>query len=543
MIDRRRFMLSATAALGVMPTQAFAQRKPGPRPNPFLSAPLYGITHFNSAQTDTIPFRVRRGTFRVDPARQPRSPGGPVNIMCLAATDPDHMWAISTDRVAYIDASSGGWKVLATTGLPGTKRVDGETLAKLAEAGSKSISEVEALCKSVFGDQPAAVLTNGLYSLADSDNVAYANVGSIIHAFGLKDSRDASKGIEVKRSLDARNVFQPVSLLGAPPAVRVVGLGMTYDGHLIIGSLNGIAIVDRKFSKPPVVHTIEENQFVSNSFSVDEKNGIYLASGSTTPRGDGLMRKLVWTGSTISTAEADGAWSAPYDGGDWPPAIKAGTGTGSTPTLMGFGNDSDRFVVITDGSNRMKIVAFWRDKIPTDFKQQPGTKSRRIADQMPITAGLPKETLWIQSEQSVVVNGFGAFVVNNVIERGHPDKLVDVLSVGPLIEPPRGMERVEWDRFKRKWQSVWTRGDVVSTSMVPIASAPSAMVLVNGYTKKDGWEVTGMDWQTGKTVHRTIFGFSGYGNGAYALIQFAANGDLLFNSVVGPMRLRRVAAR
>ena len=84
-------------------------------------------------------------------------------------------------------------------------------------------------------------------------------------------------------------------------------------------------------------------------------------------------------------------------------------------------------------------------------------------------------------------------VVNNVIESGHPDKLVDVLSVGPLIEPPRGMERVEWDRVKRKWQSVWTRGDVVSTSMVPIASAPSAMVLVNGYTKKDGWEVTGLN--------------------------------------------------
>ena len=37
--------------------------------------------------------------------------------------------------------------------------------------------------------------------------------------------------------------------------------------------------------------------------------------------------------------------------------------TGATPTLMGFGNDEDKLVVITDGAKRMKLVAFWRDAI------------------------------------------------------------------------------------------------------------------------------------------------------------------------------------
>ena len=50
------------------------------------------------------------------------------------------------------------------------------------------------------------------------------------------------------------------------------------------------------------------------------------------------------------------------------PSIKMGYGTGSTPTLMGFGDDEDKLVVITDGAKRMKIVAFWRDNIPSDAK-------------------------------------------------------------------------------------------------------------------------------------------------------------------------------
>lgn len=39
-------------------------------------------------------------------------------------------------------------------------------------------------------------------------------------------------------------------------------------------------------------------------------------------------------------------------------------------------------------------------------------------------------------------------------------------------------------------------------------------------------------------VHRTIFGQSNLGNGAYALIEGLPNGDLLFNSVGGPFRAK-----
>ena len=217
--------------------------------------------------------------------------------------------------------------------------------------------------------------------------------------------------------------------------------------------------------------------------------------------------------------------------------MKFGRGTGSTPTLMGFGDDPDKLVVITDGADRMKVVAFWREGIPSDFQQQPGTKSRRIAGQIEITCGLSPKPEFIQSEQSVVVNGYGAFVVNNIRTKGHKDKLVDVLAGGPVFDPPVGVERVEWDPSSKSGDRCG-RATTWCDQHGAGHESPSGIVLVNGYTKQDGWELTGMDWNTGETVHRTIFGQDNLGNGAYAIIHFLADGDLLFNSVGGAARVR-----
>lgn len=509
----------------------------GPKPNPFLSAPVYGVTHFNPAQTDTLPYVVPRGEYRVDLSKAAFIPGGPINLMTLAATKPGFMWAISTDRVVYVDARAKGWKAVAELDLPGVKRVPPAQIKALLDPSYKSVGNLETLAKQILGPLPQAVTDSGLYTVVDRDNVAYVNAGTTIVAIGLRDPAKPAAGLEVKRSIDAKEFIPPMELPGFGKSVRLIGMNMTYDGRLIVGSAGAVAVIDRQFKEKASVFTIEAGQLMSNSFSVDDRNGVYIASGSLTPKGDGVMRKLVWTGKKLSDAESDGAWSSPYEGGAWPPAVKAGTGTGSTPTLMGFGRDKDKLVVITDGNDRMKIVAFWRDAIPADFQHKPGLKSRRIAGQVQVTAGQPDSLHWVQSEQSVVVNGYGAFVVNNVTPDGHPDKMVDVLANGPLIKPAQGVERFQWDTVKREWRSVWTRPDAISISMVPVASAPSRMVFVNGYSKADGWEVTGFDWETGKTVHRTIFGQSNYGNGAYAILQFLPDGDLLFDSVGGPFRV------
>ena len=496
-------------------------------PNPFLSAPTYGITHMDPSQSDTFPYKVPSGTFNVDPRTAPRSAGGPINIMTLASTSPDYMWVSSTSGVRYVEVKGEDFRTVAEVSAPGVNTVP---VADLDRVLGERFTDLNQVRQAVEGDWKldSRVLGNGTYSLVSSDNkLYYTTADSRLLVIELVNPKDPTAGLRIANSLDFKEFFAA----GGPVPEATVGLSMTYDGHLVVVTTKGVSVLNRDLSSTPLQVRFARDETVSNSVAVDERGGIYVAS-------DQLMRKLVWTGTKLSDDSADGAWAAPYDTGTQPPSVKFGGGTGSTPTLMGFGDDADKLVVITDGSDQMKLVAFWRDAIPAGAVPVPGAKSPRIADQIPVTAGLSPLPKYIQSEQSVVVNNCGAFVVNNIRPLGDPDRLVDVLAGGPVLDPPRGMQRFEWDPATNHWKSVWARGDVVATSMVPAASSGSNMVMVNGYTKADGWEVTGMDWDTGETVQRVIFGQDNLGNGAYAVIQYAPNGNLLFNGVGGTFRAK-----
>ena len=501
-----------------------------PTPNPYLASEHYSLTHFNSAQTDAFPYAVKGGTFQINPDDCASTWSGPVNLMTLSSTDPDYMWGMCSDRVSYIHIADGTFERVAEIGLPnGIQMNTEENLRKLVDTQYTSTDQLYADAVEILGKYPQMSMSNGNYVICDNENYAYTNARTVICRYKLKEAGNPKAGIILDKQVDmAPYMDNPQTL---------VGMVMTYDGYLVVASGNGIAIIDRTMSMPPVVKLIPDDQVITNSAAVDEHNGIYIASNSRTPGGKGIMHKFVWKNGKLSEDEADGAWTASYDGGPEAPAIKMGYGTGSTPTLMGFGDDEDKLVVITDGAKRMKLVAFWRDDIPEDAVPVDA-ENPRIADQKEISCGLSASTEWIQSEQSVAISGYGAFVVNNVIPNTVPDKIVAVLSIGPLVTPPFGVERLQWDTEKNQWYSVWTRPDVSSISMIPAISTASNMVFVNGYTEADGWEVTGLDWGTCATSHRVIFGQTSRGNGAYAIIQYMENGDLLFNSVGGPFRVK-----
>lgn len=501
-----------------------------PKRNPYLAAEHYSITHFNSAQTDAFPYAVADGTFRVDPMQAEGGWSGPVNLMTLSAAVNGYMWGMSSDRVSYYRTSNGAFTKLGEAGLPsGTMKTD-EQLRILTDK-YENVSDLYNAIVPFLGTNPMFAIASGNYVLCDKDNYAYSNIGTTIARYCLVDPKNPDAGIKLDKQFDVQG-----SVGGAKSLVGVI---MSYDGHLVVAYNKGIAIVDRNLTQVIDSYQLPADQVLSNSISIDEHNGIYLASNSNVENGKGLMQKIILKNGKLSTSEADGAWQSAYDGGPMAPSIKMGYGTGSTPTLMGFGDDEDKLVVITDGAKRMKIVAFWRDNIPSDAKEVVAG-SPRIAGVRPITCGLPESTEWIQSEQSVACAGYGAFVVNNILSGGATtgDKVVDVLAIGPLIETPRGAERLQWNTADNCWETVWTRADISSPSMIPAISTPSEMVFVNGYSQADGWEVTGLDWNTGETRHRVIFGDTSRGNGTYAIIQYLENGDLLFNSVSGPFRVK-----
>ena len=501
-----------------------------PKRNPYLAAEHYSITHFNSAQTDAFPYAVADGTFRVDPMQAEGGWSGPVNLMTLSAAVDGYMWGMSSDRVSYYRTSNGAFTKLGEAGLPsGTMKTD-EQLRILTDK-YENVSDLYNAIVPFLGTNPMFAIASGNYVLCDKDNYAYSNIGTTIARYCLVDPKNPDAGIKLDKQFDVQG-----SVGGAKSLVGVI---MSYDGHLVVAYNKGIAIVDRNLTQVIDSYQLPADQVLSNSISIDEHNGIYLASNSNVENGKGLMQKIILKNGKLSTSEADGAWQSAYDGGPMAPSIKMGYGTGSTPTLMGFGDDEDKLVVITDGAKRMKIVAFWRDNIPSDAKEVV-TGNPRIAGVRPITCGLPESTEWIQSEQSVACAGYGAFVVNNILSGGATtgDKVVDVLAIGPLIETPRGAERLQWNTAENCWETVWTRADISSPSMIPAISTTSEMVFVNGYSQADGWEVTGLDWNTGETRHRVIFGDTSRGNGTYAIIQYLENGDLLFNSVSGPFRVK-----
>ena len=501
-----------------------------PKRNPYLAAEHYSITHFNSAQTDAFPYAVADGTFHVDPMQAEGGWSGPVNLMTLSAAVDGYMWGMSSDRVSYYRTSNGAFTKLGEAGLPsGTMKTD-EQLRILTDK-YENVSDLYNAIVPFLGTNPMFAIASGNYVLCDKDNYAYSNIGTTIARYCLVDPKNPDAGIKLDKQFDVQG-----SVGGAKSLVGVI---MSYDGHLVVAYNKGIAIVDRNLTQVIDSYQLPADQVLSNSISIDEHNGIYLASNSNVENGKGLMQKIILKNGKLSTSEADGAWQSAYDGGPMAPSIKMGYGTGSTPTLMGFGDDEDKLVVITDGAKRMKIVAFWRDNIPSDAKEVVAGNPR-IAGVRPITCGLPESTEWIQSEQSVACAGYGAFVVNNILSGGATtgDKVVDVLAIGPLIETPRGAERLQWNTADNCWETVWTRADISSPSMIPAISTTSEMVFVNGYSQADGWEVTGLDWNTGETRHRVIFGDTSRGNGTYAIIQYLENGDLLFNSVSGPFRVK-----
>jgi hypothetical protein len=140
----------------------------------------------------------------------------------------------------------------------------------------------------------------------------------------------------------------------------------------------------------------------------------------------------------------------------------------TTPSLMGFGNDPDKLVVIADAAESgTNAVAFWRDEIPPDFKQKPGTKSRRIADQARI------EISQLTIEPSPNVLGYEAVFING----SHPKPVKtpgfpNAFNAGVTRPAPLGVEKFEWNPKTRQLEKAWINREVDNSDiMVPVVSA------------------------------------------------------------------------
>ncbi len=511
-----------------------AQHVPNmPTKNPFLAEGPYPTSHDNSGATDSV--------LHAGPTQGRQLTDADVKTVPASFVSNPTVKKIGNDLVVIASGSEGIRKIKATgksfelvsfLPYPNSKfapKATDEALEKaLKEADaayrSKDDAKITALSKQMaeIGFGIEAIANNGVYNFIDKDGFHYAVFGGM----GLIKTTDDNKADSPLRIAAAKDLAKVV-----PPELRkshIVGMGMTYDGHIVAAPHGGVLYLDRDLNLLGTLLLPGED--VENSICIDE-SGIYVVTSRR-------MLKLVWTGSKLSFAEADGGWQSEYNTMSPEKAKAAGAltvsgGSGTTPTLMGFGNDPDKLVLISDADeNGANLVAFWRNEIPADFKQIPGTKSRRIAGQ--IRTEISKVTV----EPSVAVLGYGALLLNGAYPKPEPDIWTNAMTSGVTRPAPFGIIKFTWDPARRVFAKEWINKEIDNTDvMVPVISAASQMVYLA--TKKDGrYAYVGVDWMTGETKAVWLFPdesrkWNAYG-GITALLE---DGDLLMGGGLAIKRL------
>lgn len=486
-----RLSLSLSAAACSFVVAAHAAELP-PR-NPYLADSSYAIGHADAAQSDSVPQPGPRGPTRtLAPAEIDETFTGPGCFGAFTSGPyPDGrrvLWANGLDRIVKLDHQS--FEVLATHPLPGVEPYTGtQAEASIArfEQSNHGLLAIFAAFREMLKFRNLA----GVYTLIDRDGTYFiGDKGGTVAAWGDVDPRDAGSAIEKKREIRL------------PPEVSgpLVGMNLTFDGWLVAATEHGgLVAIRRDFGATAhvrLLHAEEAEQdgatgdgWIRNSLAVDESGGIYVASRDH-------MHKVVWRGERFSTDPADGAWTVPYPNG-------AGRGTGATPSLMGFGAE-DRFVVITDGDAVMNLTLFWRDEIPADWEALPGGLDRRIAGSLPANMG-DRALASIQSEQSVVVAGYGAAVVNNVprnvpwyVPARAEGAVAGLLGSHPDYQP-FGVQKFAWDPAARRLREAWVNREVSSPNAVPIVSTGSGLLYTIG-ARENAWTLEALDWESGASA-------------------------------------------
>ncbi|MBW2648214.1 MAG: hypothetical protein JRC53_00095 [Deltaproteobacteria bacterium] len=359
---------------------------------------------------------------------------------------------------------------------------------------------------------------SGAYTILDKDNIFYVPRFTRLYAYGDITKGDPDSEIEMKRCFEI-----PRDRL-VDEEEMIIGINMSWDGMIAMVTDNGlVCVVSRAFDQA-FYFRFSRDEDISNSIAVDENGGIYVVTSKK-------MYRVQWTGNSLTTSEDQGGWVADYETGGDTSGIRLGQGSGATPTLMGTG-DQDRLVVITDGQKLMNLVFFWRDDIPGDWKQIPGTKDRRIAAQIPVTFG-DKETKQSSSEQSVCARGYGALVVNNQLNIDTESRFWAILRSGDPDVAPYGAEKFVWNPEERSLTSVWANREISFPNGIPSMSAATNLVYNVG--QRDGiWTFEALDWDTGKSVFHYDMGKFWY-NSTWAATVIGPYGTLNSGAATGIM--------
>jgi hypothetical protein len=506
-----------------------------PARNPWLADSVYPTSHFNPAATDSVSI--------AGPVVGKQLTLADVKTVPTLVTSNPTMKRVGNDVIAFASGAIGVQKILVTGNAfeaigPVRPYPGFESLAQKATPAALdlSLARVDAAYRAkseagildglkTLGDAGLNMQSgiNGVYNLFDKDGFHYCVFGGT----RVLKSTDDNVARGPVRTVKAADIAKALPADVARAVTRIIGLNMTYDGFLAAAAPGALVILDRDLNVKSYV--VFGDEAVDNSIAIDEKNGIYVVTSKR-------MLKVVWNGRKLSTDEKDDAWSSEYDSMPGDRALALGAisrGSGTTPSLMGFGSDPDKLVVIADAAEAgAHAVAFWRDAIPSDFKQRPGTKSRRIADQARI------EISRLTIEPSPNVLGYGVAFLNSTYPKPLPAGPGNAFTGGITRPAPLGIEKFTWNPSTHAFEKAWTNTQVDNTDiMVPVVSAATG--LMYAANKENGvYEYVGIDWMSGEIKARWPFpDDSRRWNALGGITTIMQNGDLLIGGVFTIKRL------
>ncbi len=560
-----------------------------PPEHPFLMPEShYPIVHFDASQSDTTRFKYGDGDREVSEEQINFQPGGLGNggLAHRIYDDSEAIITSGSARVAKYRFEDGRLDLVNEIMIPectscGREYQTAEGCQALVDAldhadtakDENGIVEFESLTKQLVRSTgyTSATLANGMYTLLDRDGYFYAGYGTTIYKFGDEETNGepatAESNIVFLEKHDLRGDL-PEDIRDT--VNRFLGINMTYDGHLVAALAGVIAVVDRETLTTRAFVSLPEES-IDNGVVVDERNGSHGIYAVTSQ----YMRKLVWRDfrqdgrailpdCVLSMDESDGlgAWKETYDGAIMDPDTSQGTsfskGSGTTPTLMGFGPDADRLVLISDAKPpsevgaapsdearepRVKLVAYWRDEIPDRARLVKGAASKRVAGQAAVSFDLKTTIEW-----SPAVLDYGVMVTNGefpnpVLVEGTKDEvdvLSSILSLGQTREAPKGVEKFVWNpeiqRFERGWRFV-DKG--LPWNFSPISSTEKVVYL---HTVEDGvYKLVGLNWKNGDEIGSITLGKSVKFNSGGTFVSPQADGSLYVHGFFGPVRIAGVA--
>ncbi len=505
MISRSKKILSLFLLVGLLAANVSAQEINVPVKNKWLADSVYPMSHYNPGQTDV--------TSVAGPLKGKKLTVGEAKTATAAWCSAPTVKRIGNETVVIASNPHGLIKIRATgedfdviSNVPYphmediNTKVSAEKIADVMANIDEKRRKKQGIRLMVYSwlmyrqlELNGRTMGSGAYAVIDKDGYHYTFFDRLNIIKSFDDNEVDAPLRPVKYVSVVENLPEDI----ADSLERILGISMTYDGHLIAAAGGAVFVLDRELVEKD--HITFPGEQVENSIAIDKNNGIYIVTSKT-------MRKVVWTGEYLSDKEADGAWVSPYNTMPKGESYDLGAlsiGSGTTPTLLGFGDDQDKLVVISDADRKgTNIVAFWRDQIPDDFKQKPGTLSRRIADQMRIK--ISHATV----EASPVIYGNGVLLLNSTYPEPSPitmDAIGNAFMSGITRPAPTGVQKFDWQPVENRFKESWLLEDIDNTDWMPPTVSPKTGMVYIANKRNSTYEYVGADWETGEIKARWEF--------------------------------------